>query len=277
MRTLRRHTRRLLVAILVTLAASSCGCAQKKQPGAAAPAPETIRPEIIRQFPHDPRAFTQGLLYAAGRLYESTGAPQGLVSSLRVVDTARGDVIKSLPLADMFAEGIAVMGDMLLQLTWRDGMLLTYSFPSLVMDPLPRPLEGEGWGLASDGKLFYMSSGSDTIQVRDAAFGLRSRVAVRMNGKPVRSLNELEFARGMLYANIWYSNLVAEIDPGSGLVRRVIDCSELVTRAAPSDAGYVLNGIAYNPERGTFYMTGKCWSVMFEVRIPQAARGGTSP
>lgn len=256
---------RFWAAITVALAGAwSAGCGPSK----AQPAPVTyVKPTIVRQFAHDPRAFTQGLVYARGKLYESTGAPQGLVSSIRVVDTAKGTVEKERPIPEFFAEGIAVLGDMLLQLTWRDGALLTYSFPSLVMDPLPRPLEGEGWGLACDGRQFYMSNGSDTIQVRDAAFGIRSRIAVRMSGKPVRALNELEWARSKLYANIWYSNLIVEIDPSSGVVTRVFDCSELVTLAQPGDPGYVLNGIAYNPEKNTFYLTGKCWKAMFEVRF----------
>jgi len=265
------RARCLLAAALAALLA---GCSASRD-SPSRPVPQVV-PEILRELPHDTLAFTQGLLYDGGKLYESTGAPGGRVSSLRVVNPASGAVSGIQPVPDVFAEGIAVLGEQLVQLTWRNGIAFVYSFPALRRTDEVFEYGGEGWGLASDGRQFYMSDGSDTLRVLDAAFGLRKKLPVRMAGRPVRSLNELECARGRLYANIWYSAIIVEIDPRSGAVTRTIDCAQLQRRAAPASIDDVLNGIAYNPARDVFFLTGKNWRVMFEVRIPAETAGTPS-
>jgi glutaminyl-peptide cyclotransferase len=251
------------VITLCTILISHCGGQPKSAPVAAVP---TIVPSIVRTLPHDSLAFTQGLLYADGRLYESTG--QYAQSSLRRLDPASGSADKIVPLKDVFfGEGLALSGDRLVQLTWRESRALIYSQEDLRLLAV-YIYEGEGWGLTTRESEFIMSNGSDTMYFRDQNFDVTRAVAVTLQGKPLTKLNELEFVKGLVYANVWFSNFIFEIDPSSGAVKRIIDCTALIGQAGATGQDKVLNGIAYRPETATFFLTGKNWPKMFEVKMP---------
>ena len=224
-------------------------------------------PRIVRTLPHDTAAFTQGLVFSGGKLYESTGLYHQ--SSIRVLDTG-GIILINRPLiGSVFAEGCAVLSNNLYQLTWQNRQCFVYSLPGLVcVDTLS--YTGEGWGLTADGTHLIMSNGTDTLYYRDRRFTIVVKTPVVSSGKPLDNINELEFARNRIYANVWYSDYIFEIDPKNGVVKRIIDCSEIVSREAPASEEYVLNGIAYNPENGLFFLTGKKWKNVFVVEIPAA-------
>jgi glutamine cyclotransferase len=259
------HARGIAAWGAVACCALMYGCAEQAQTQTAAV--PRVTPTTVRELPHDSTAFTQGLVYRHGRLYESTGAPEGRVSSIRILDTADGARVRAFEVPKVFAEGICLRGRELVMLTWRSGIAMRYSLATFK----PRgsfSYTGEGWGLTTDGDHYVMSNGSDTLYVRDPSFRIVRRLAVSFEGKPLKQLNELEFASGMIYANVWFSTFLFEIDPRSGVVSRVIDCGELVRSAAKGNNGRVLNGIAWNADRGTFYVTGKDWPVMFEISLP---------
>ena len=262
----------LLSAIAVTLVlATLILCRLQPQsppPGPALPLPPpAVRtvPTILRSFPHDTAAFTQGLVYERGLFYESDGIYGR--SALRIVDTL-GREKRRIAVADVFAEGLARFAGRFVQLTWREGAALVYDSASLA--PLGRfPYEGEGWGLTVAGGMFVMSNGSDSLYWRDAAdFHVIRGVGVTLDGSPVSLLNELEAARGLIWANVWQSDLIVAIDPHSGQVKQVVDCRELVRVARASYRGSdVLNGIAWDPARDIFYLTGKNWPLVFAVKM----------
>jgi len=154
------------------------------------------------------------------------------------------------------------------QLTWRDGIAIRYEFPSLRELSAYR-YRGEGWGLASNGTHFIMSNGSDTLFFRDGRFEVTRVVPVTLNGKPLVRLNELEYARGCVYANVWYENFIVGVSPESGAVTAVIDCSELERIERPLSSDNVLNGIAYDERGDEWYLTGKNWRNIFVVKIPK--------
>lgn len=246
----------LLGAALLALMLTACS---------TAPA-ERLTVKVVAQYPHDPGAFTQGLLLADGRLYESTGLVGR--SSLREVRLEDGVVLlqRDVP-PPYFAEGLALVGDELLQLTWQHGTLLRYDRASLE----PRgetSYEGEGWGLCYDGAVLWMSDGSATLTKRDArSFASLGTVEVKLDGKPLTQLNELECVNGLVYANVWLRDDIARIDPSTGRVTGIIDASSLraALRITGNDA--VLNGVAYDDERDLFLVTGKLWPALFAVRF----------
>jgi len=225
-------------------------------------------PQVIRVFPHDSQAFTQGLLWDGGFLYESTGL-RGQ-SSLRRVDIESGEPLQIVTVGDaFFAEGLERVGDQLIQLTWQSERAFVYDFATL--EPLGSlEYEGEGWGLCYDGRYLFMSDGSPYLSVRDAAtFALIFRGAVTLDGQiiPPQLLNELECVGDSIYANAWNTDYIFRIDKFTGNITALIDASSLLSAAerAGLSAGSVLNGIAYNPEAGTFFVTGKNWRKLFEV------------
>ena len=235
---------------------------------ACASAPAELEVEVVERLPHDSSAFTQGLLLEDGSLFESTGLYGR--SSLRQVDPETGEVIRMRPLdPSLFGEGLALVGDRLIQLTWRAGRALVFDRASF--EPLGSfDYEGEGWGLCFDGQSLWMSDGSASLFIRDPdTFELEDAVEVTLDGEPVRRLNELECVGEHVYANIWQTEEIVRIDKKSGRVDAVIDASGLLTpqlRAVlPPDA--VLNGIAYDPRDGTFLITGKLWPALFVVRF----------
>lgn len=220
-----------------------------------------VQPEIIRHINHDRNAFTQGLEMYRGRIIESTGLYGK--SSLRLLDT-NGTIIKKMSVDSVFAEGCTVFKGMLYQLTWKDTTCFVYS-PSDFKIKKKLTYSGEGWGLAHDKTVIYMSNGSDTIYCRDSSFTIKRKFQVRLNGQPLRNLNELEFANGKLYANIWYEHIIAEIDLSNGMVTRLIDCSGIVAAEQPASQECVLNGIAFREKDSLFYITGKNWAHIYLV------------
>lgn len=249
-------------ALAVLLALSACTGT------AAAREPERLRVEVLATHPHDPAAFTQGLLFADGALFESTGI-EGR-STLRQVDPVSGEVVRSVPVPEpLFAEGIALANGTIIQLTWRDGVARTYD-PSSLRLTGQKAYAGEGWGLAFDGARLVMSDGTSTLWFRDAAsFDVVSSVTVTLRGAPLRDLNELEYADGAVYANVWRTDRIVRIDPKTGEVTAEIDAAGLLGAAERARTD-VLNGIAYDPARRVFYLTGKLWPRMFEVRFVPA-------
>lgn len=226
-----------------------------------------IEPLVIRTLPHDTSAFTQGLLIHNNQIYESTGLYGE--SSLRCLNMQTGEVIKSKSLdAEFFGEGIAVFDNILIQLTWENQIALLYRLPELTQVD-HYEYTGEGWGITFTGSHFIMSNGSSNLYKRDKSFALVKTMTVTRNGRPLSKLNELEYARGKIYANVWYNDFIFEINPATGSVLREIDCSILVQQAQVTNEHHVLNGIAYNKKTDTFYLTGKKWKLMFEVRIPE--------
>ena len=241
--------------------------------GAATPSEKVLRQgvQVLRVYPHDPQAFTQGLLWHEGRLLESTGEYGR--SALRRVEPSTGAIEQEVSLSpDLFGEGLALVDDRLIQLTWRRGMALVYDAESF--EELARlPYEGEGWGLCYDGHRLFMSDGSSTLAVRDPqSFEQLSRLQVTLEGRPLGALNELECAEGWVFANVYRTDFIVRIDPHSGEVRAVIDASDLL---APEErqGTDVLNGIAYRSDNNSFLLTGKNWPKLFEVDFtPLASR-----
>jgi glutamine cyclotransferase len=241
-------------------------------PRAAPPtAPERLTVRVVARYPHDRDAFTQGLLWHAGKLYESTGLYAR--SSLRRVDLATGTVEAQASLSpQLFGEGIALAGDRLVQLTWREGRALRWKATTLTPDG-EWLYDGEGWGLAFDGRRFVQSDGSTRLTFRDpATFDVTGTIEVTDGTHPIGLLNELELVDGALYANVWTTDEIVRIDPQSGVVTARIDASplrdELRQQGIVDDA--VLNGIAWRPETKTFLLTGKLWPTLFEVQLVPA-------
>lgn len=239
--------------------------------GAAAPAMEDpppverLRVEVVRVLPHDATAFTQGLVWNGRTLYESTGLLGR--SSLREVELETGRVLRRVALPpDVFGEGLAQVGERLVQLSWRNGLALVWDAATFERRGEHR-YAGEGWGLCYDGRRLVMSDGSSTLTFREAAtFAETSRIHVTLDGAPLASLNELECVRGDIYANVWQTDDIVRIEAASGRVTARIDARGLLAPDERTDAD-VLNGIAYRPEAGTFLVTGKLWPKLFEVRF----------
>lgn len=230
-------------------------------------------PEVLETYPHDPEAFTQGLLLHDGFLYESTGLYGR--SSLRQVDPETGEVLHQVDLDDaFFGEGLALVDGTLVQITWREETAFVYDLETF--ERLERlSYGGEGWGLCFDGELLVMSNGSDTLTFRDAdTLDMRREVQVTLRGEPLPYLNELECVGDHVYANVFTTMYIVQIDKQTGQVVAVIDASNLLPEdelQALLPEG-VLNGIAYNAEDDTFLLTGKLWPQVFRVRFQPAAR-----
>lgn len=249
---------------------------EPRPPSAEASAPNpvsSITPidgiEIVETYPHDASSFTQGLAYANGRLYESQG--QYGRSSARIVELWNGEVLTKRPLpVTCFGEGLTVLDGVVYQLTWQQQTAFKYAVEDLRAIGTAR-YDGEGWGLASDGKLLIVSDGSDVLRfVEPANFDLVRTVVVREHGEPVLELNELEYVRGELWANVWHSDHILRIDPRTGVVLGRIDCSDLLSESERGGAEHVLNGIAWDSRADRVFVTGKCWPKLFEIRVKPA-------
>jgi glutaminyl-peptide cyclotransferase len=229
---------------------------------------ERLIPEVLAVYPHDPEAFTQGLLLYDGSLYESTGLYGR--STLREVDLKTGDIRRQLQLPDeFFGEGLERVDNRLIQLTWREETAFVYELDTFkLIETLS--YETEGWGLCYDGESLFMSDGSDTLFRRDPiSFAVTSTIPVTLDDEPIIHINELECAENVVYANIWLTDAIVRIDKASGQVTGYIDASDLLTaeERAALGADAVLNGIAYDPDNDTFLITGKLWPWLFEVRF----------
>jgi glutamine cyclotransferase len=233
---------------------------------------------VVESWPHDPQAFTQGLVVADGELYESTGGYGR--SSLRRVELETGRVLqqRALP-ANLFGEGLTAWRGELVQLTWRAGRVLRYERGTFA--PVGDiALAGEGWGLTDDGSSWIVSDGSAELRFLDPKTGAEQRrVTVRDRGKPVRRLNELELVPvptagevttigAEIWANIWYSDLLVRIDPADGRVLGYVDLAELWPRRQRSHPEAVLNGIAYDNDRQRLLVTGKLWPRLYWIAVP---------
>ena len=222
--------------------------------------------EIVAVWPHDRAAFTQGLLFRHGGFLESTGLNGQ--STLREVDMKSGRVLKQVALAPQyFAEGLAVVGEQAIQLTWQNRKALVYDADTFQLHR-EFSYEGEGWGLTTDGRVLILSDGTSRLRFVDpATFAVTRTLEVTAGGQPVRHLNELEYIRGEVFANVWQTNEVVRIDPVSGAVRGVVDFSGLLSPPDLRPDTDVLNGIAYDPVADRLFVTGKRWPKIFEVRL----------
>jgi len=222
--------------------------------------------EIVREYPHDPSAFTQGLVFESGFLYEGTGLKGR--SSLRRVDLASGEVVQVYNLSsEYFGEGITVYGDRIYQLTWQSNMGFVYDKGSFEMLETFE-VATEGWGLTHDGSTLILSNGTSTLRFLDPeTYEEVGEINVHDNGIPVLNINELEYVRGEIWANIWLTDLIARIDPESGVVLGWLDLSGLEDRLEQNSAYDVLNGIAYDSEGDRLFVTGKLWKKLFEIKI----------
>jgi glutamine cyclotransferase len=222
---------------------------------------------VVESFPQDPAAFTQGLCYDGATLYLGTGLYGS--SSIRHVDLATGLTLRRKDLGrQLFGEGIALHGALLYQLTWQAGQVLTYDAKTLQPGATMR-YQGEGWGLTSNGRELIMSNGSEVLCGRDPkTFAPLWHLRVTRNGLPVSALNELEYIKGRIYANVWKANEIVVINPKSGTVEAVLDCSGLMAAVQKRvrRAG-VLNGIAYDARRDLVLVTGKNWDRVVTVRV----------
>jgi glutaminyl-peptide cyclotransferase len=239
-------------------------------PAVTPEAPERLKVQVLSTRPHDPEAFTQGLVLDGDTLFESTGLNGK--SSLREVNPQTGEVKRKVDVpSEYFAEGLALVDDRLIQLTWQEEKAFVYNRSDFKKVGEFR-YDGEGWGLSYDGTRLVMSDGSDRLTFRDPkTFAVQSILSVTLSGQPARELNELECVDGLVYANVWRTDNILRIDPQSGKVTGVIDASGLLTPEEKQKAD-VLNGIAWNPQTKTFLITGKNWPKMFEVRFVPAPR-----
>lgn len=226
-----------------------------------------LRPDVLAVYPHDDQAYTQGLLLHQGNFYESTGRYGS--SDIREVDPRTGTVIRKQEIGETyFGEGLALVEDRLIQLTWREEVAFVYDRDGF--EPVGTlAYQGEGWGLCYDGQYLAMSDGSGVITFRDAAtFTAVRQLSVLLDDTPVSRLNELECVGDDIYANVYQTDMIYRIDSASGIVTAVIDASGLLqAEQVPEDPGGVLNGIAYDPEQDVFFLTGKLWPLLFEVRF----------
>lgn len=227
---------------------------------------------MVASFPHDPEAFTQGLAFVDGTLYEGTGLAGA--SSIRRVDLETGEVLQARPLDEShFGEGIAVVDGLLYQLTWRNNVGFAYD-PATFDLRRTFAYRTEGWGLASDGSRLIMSDGTSRLTFRDpATFAELGAVAVRDGTTAVANLNELEYVAGEIWANVWRTDRIARIDPATGLVRSWVDLTGLLTEDDREGRRVdVLNGIAYDAATGRLFVTGKLWPKLFEIApVPAGA------
>lgn len=274
------------------------GCSQAVEPGAAYPAPAAGPPtsavasptatpqsspgvaqqppptaplwnyDVVNRYPHDPQAFTQGLIFdTQGRLWESTGL-QGRSTLRRVeLESGQATVVQKLPQAE-FGEGLALSGNRYFWLTWQNHVCHTYSAPDAKQAGPSFRYEGEGWGLCTDpGGGLWMSNGSSTLTLRSAKdFRVQRELRVHSGDAEVGQLNELEWVDGKIFANVWGTYLIACIDPANGEVEGLVDFNGLLSPEEASHAD-VLNGIAYDAPHRRLYVTGKLWPRLFEVKI----------
>ena len=252
--------------LLPLLALAGCGAAKDEVPKV-----QTV--EVVKSYPHDSQAFTQGLFYDGGTLFESTGE-EG-TSGIRKVVLDTGEVTAQAPLAPpYFGEGIIGWKDRIYQLTWKDQKGFIYNRADLS----PKGefgYTGEGWGLTQNGKSVIMSDGTATLRFLDPeTMAQQSTLAVTANGCPVAQLNELEWIDGEIWANIWQTDLIARIDPQSGKVKGFVDVAALGPPTPSVDE--VPNGIAYDSAAKRIFVTGKMWPELYEVRVTDGPANGAA-
>lgn len=228
--------------------------------------------QLVKVYPHDTSSFTQGLVWHEGFLYEGTGLEGE--SKLMKVDLITGKTLQSISLAkDYFGEGITILNNKIYQLTWQNKKIFIYDLKTFKKIG-EQHWDYEGWGITNDGKNLWISTGSSNLyKVNPDNFQILSTVGVTDNYGPLGNINELEMVNGKLYANIYLTDYIAEINPETGVVEGKINLQHLLTQAGVAidqqliNNGFVLNGIAYNATQNVFYITGKKWPALFEIKL----------
>ncbi len=255
----------LALALLVVVAVAAVAgvvLLNQERPTQTSNSPTVYTYKIIHTYPHDTAAYTEGLIISDGFLYESTGGYG--TSTLRQVDLQSGNVTNQIQLPDeFFGEGLAMVGDRLVQLTWKSGVGFVYNKETLASEGnFTYPTEG--WGLTYNGSDLIMSDGTSNLYFLDPiTFQRVGQVSVHDNGTAVTNINELEYVNGMVYANIWFTQEIAIINPATGTVTGWIDLSGIY----PNSGNSVLNGIAYDQQTGNLYVTGKDWPEIYQIQI----------
>ena len=228
--------------------------------------------EIAHTYPHDAKAFTEGLFYLNGYLYESTG--QFGASTIRKVKLETGAVVRQITLPpQLFGEGIVNFGDQMISVTWKNGIGFRRDLKTFAVKQQFR-YSGEGWGMTQDGKDIILSDGSPILHVLDPKTLKEVRhIQVTAGDQPIANLNELEWVDGEIFANIWQTNYIARIDPVSGQVKAWIDLTGLPETAEPHDPDNVLNGIAYDKAGHRLFVTGKRWPHVYEIKLKPKPAG----
>ena len=243
------------MSIIASLMLLSCAEAEVKE----------YKVEVVAEYPHDVEAYTQGLFFHDGQMYESTGLHGK--STLRKVDFTTGEAIQKIGFNEKyFIEGSVIMGDNLYVLTWETRMAFIYDAETMEFKTswkYPR----EGWGITTDGKKLIASDGSYTLYFMDENFKVERKVVVKHEERPVRWLNELEYIDGKIWANVYTSDDIVIINPKDGTVEGVVDCRGLLPDSLRTPATDVLNGIAYDPMTKKIYLTGKNWPKLYEVKL----------
>jgi glutamine cyclotransferase len=248
-----------------------CGCDRGGSQDPSGPVAPVATVNVIRSFPHDTSAYTQGLVWHDGVLYESTGRTGH--SSLRKVELETGKVLQKVDVpSPYFAEGLVLLGDRLHQLTWQDKKAFIYDLGTF-QQVGTATYEGEGWGLATDGHSLILSDGSSQLRfLAPQGYAEQRTVTVKDGSEFVNDLNELEWVKGEVWANVWHTNRIARIDPQTGRVKGWVDLTGLMGPLPDPEA--VLNGIAYDAEHDRLFVTGKLWPTLFEISVPGVAGGG---
>lgn len=246
-----------LVVIVLFLFASSCVNAKVRQ----------YKAQVVAEYPHDRTSYTQGLFFYDGQMYESTGLNGK--STFRKVDIRTGKALFRLNFdRRYFLEGSVEKDGNIYMLTWQNNVAFVYDAKTLKYKKsysYPR----EGWGLTTDGKSLIASDGSANLYFLDDDFRTARKVTVRLNGRPVNDLNELEYIDGKIWANVYLTDLIVIVNPADGNVEATVDCSGLLPSRLRYDDTDVLNGIAYNPQNGKIYLTGKNWCRLYEIKLAE--------
>lgn len=246
-----------LVIIVLSLFASSCVNAKVRQ----------YKAQVVAEYPHDRTSYTQGLFFYDGQMYESTGLNGK--STFRKVDIRTGKALYRLNFdRRYFLEGSVEKDGNVYMLTWQNNVAFVYDAKTLKYKKsysYPR----EGWGLTTDGKSLIASDGSANLYFLDDDFRTARKMTVCLNGRPVNDLNELEYIDGKIWANVYLTDLIVIINPADGNVEATVDCSGLLPSRLRYDDTDVLNGIAYNPQNGKIYLTGKNWCRLYEIKLAE--------
>jgi len=260
------HSLAVLITVILLLATLSEALSETNSSSAGAV--PIYGYKIVNSYPHDATAFTEGLVYEKGTLYEGTGLYKDSgPSTLRQVDLQTGKVQKQIFLADdLFGEGVTIWKDRLIQLTYKNGIGLVYGKKNLSKIG-EFSYSTEGWGITSDGLELIMSDGSENLHLLDPrTFEEKGRLEVRVGGVPLRGINELEYIKGAIFANIWPTDWIAIISPSTGNVTGLVDLQGILPKE-DSNGVDVLNGIAYDEEKGRLFVTGKLWPRLFEIEL----------